>query len=233
MRFSSVLNLHNFTVINIDHQQCSTKHLYLPVAAISSGQQDRKYTYYMPAIPGGVGLDRKQANSVLGVSKRNGNTGVVCECCVHRCKRSEMMQYCAPSGRRRRNVRRQITDEDIERFYDQLDSMRADDSQQDSALSYDEFEQQPIVKLLEQYKQINIAREESTETNSAGDEYGSNMADEKASQNKMSDYLRESLIRLLAKSESSVPVKSSPHLTAQENADLHSLWELFENDGKK
>ena len=50
-------------------------------------------------------LGKDDANSLLRV-KRDMEVGIVCECCVNRCSKNELFQYCAlDQARRRRSVK--------------------------------------------------------------------------------------------------------------------------------
>lgn len=51
-------------------------------------------------------MSQNAANSVLRVQPSAVQTGIVCECCVHRCSLAELSQYCGGSWKSTSNVRR-------------------------------------------------------------------------------------------------------------------------------
>lgn len=133
-----------------------------------------------------------------------------------------------------------MTQEDVDQFYDDLENMEVDESAYDEN-SVQEFEQEPITRLLEQYKRINIALRQAQEASLQIDDDGGNdngdneLAAEQLKHDKlrMADFLRERLLRLIEKSEIDTPEKASPNLTDQENEDVRNLWELFREEMEK
>ena len=114
--------------------------------------------------------DQQKASSMLkpANTKRSASQGIVCECCINRCSKSEMLEYCAePEKRRKRSLLLRasspVSDQpvirsqaDVDEFYRQLDEEIQESPEDSSASTFDlrEFENQPLIQLLEKQKEI-------------------------------------------------------------------------------
>lgn len=200
--------------------------------------------FYKPrphiAVPADISRTPDQAKAFLSSPSKRGssNQGIVCECCVNRCSLSELDQYCAqPGKRRRRSIKltaptKQIPyiddDESLNRFYDELETTDVDPNE---VMSIEELERQPIVKLIELQKVKNIqqgSNKRGSESVKVSEE------DPTGSNSLLREFLRRKLFELLSKSQTSTtqqPIeKTEEPLTDEEKQILHDLFQLFKSE---
>ena len=173
-------------------------------------------------------MKRAEANSILRIRKRPmGTPGLVCECCVNRCSPAEMRQYCSGSNtRRKRGIDTDhkmtlFTEEGLNEFYEELDNMEADEYER---MTVAELEQQPILRLLEKQKEINIRKGTSLKRVSAADGIG------QSDSTPMQQYLKTKMDDLEAKVTQPDDDDSTSKLTDQEKFLLEKLRRLFETE---
>ncbi|XP_067947270.1 uncharacterized protein [Watersipora subatra] len=102
----------------------------------------------------GIFQNKHEADNFLKPSKRSDglSTGIVCECCLHRCSRAEMSEYCAGS-RRKRSVRGALNELDQRSFYEEDATKDLDET-----MTLEELMKHPVIQQLERQKEINIQR---------------------------------------------------------------------------
>ena len=171
-------------------------------------------------------------------TKRSASQGIVCECCINRCSKSEMLEYCAePEKRRKRSLLLRASSTvsehsvirsqaDVDEFYRQLDEEIQESSEDSSESTFDlkEFENQPLIQLLEQQKEINIQQAKNSKRNSGED-----------NEQRLKDYLRAKYRAMLSDNNGFYPTatQKSIHSKGSDYSLLYHLYELFKDEQPK
>lgn len=163
---------------------------------------------------------KNQADTFLQASKRSDsyNTGVVCECCIHRCSYGEMLQYCSSSksGRRKRSIFAGKEEEIMDEIYNEI-AMKMKDY--DGPLpTWEELIDDPVLQRLKEQKLANIASSE--ERKRVSGEMAEAAPIDKEKEVQLKDYMRSRLLKMFEMSEHNMNDGSK-------EKELESLLEKF------
>lgn len=109
-------------------------------------------------------VNEEQAHSFLR-KRRSFNTGIVCECCIHVCRYSEVEQYCATKRRKRStkrvldsklsaNLTESSKEKNLEELYESID-LAAQDPDSIPPITEQDYHK---MEILETIKRRNIEK---------------------------------------------------------------------------